>query len=221
MNDTGPDLGIALSERYLNFAVTNWWRTSDYLYDKDEHLFYRDSKFFDRREPNGRKLFWSRGNGWVMAGLVRVLQYLPATHPTRKRFERQFKEMAGKVSVCQQADGLWRASLLDAESFPAKESSGSAFFVYALAWGINEGLLDRKQYEPAVIKGWDALGDCVATDGKLTHVQPAGSAPKHFDLGATEVYGVGAFLLAGSEVCRLTESMGKPPASTDANTFPK
>lgn len=205
-------------ERYLNFAVTNWWRTSDYLYDKEEHLFYRDSKFFDRREPNGKKLFWSRGNGWVMAGLARVLQYLPATHLARKRFERQFKEMAGKVLLCQQADGLWRASLLDAESLPARESSGSAFFVYALAWGMNEGLLDRKQFEPAVIKGWDALVECVAADGKLTHVQPAGSAPKHFDPEATEVYGVGAFLLAGSEVCRLTESTGKPPASTNANT---
>lgn len=207
-------------ERYLNFAVTNWWRTSDYLYDKDEHLFYRDSKFFNRREPNGKKLFWSRGNGWVMAGLVRVLQYLPATHPARKRFERQFKEMAGKVLICQQADGLWRASLLDAESLPAKESSGSGFFVYALAWGINEGLLNREQFEPVVINGWNALVECVAADGKLMHVQPVGSAPRQFKPDMTEVYGVGAFLLAGSEVCRLTESKVKPPG-TDSNTLSK
>ena len=205
--------------RYLDFAVTNWWRTSDYLYDQEEHLFYRDSKFFNRREPNGRKLFWSRGNGWVMAGLVRILQFLPPEHPARKRFERQFKEMADTILICQQTDGLWRASLLDPESFPAQESSGSGFFVYALAWGINEGHLDRKRFQSAVLRGWDALITCVAADGRLTRVQPAGSAPKQFDVNATEVYGVGAFLLAGSQVYRLSESLLKPPASTDSTTL--
>ena len=84
-------------ERYLDFAVTNWWRTTDYLYDKDEHLFFRDSTFFDKREVNGQKVFWSRGNGWVMAGLVRVLQYLPMNHPDRPRFEQLFKDMAAKI----------------------------------------------------------------------------------------------------------------------------
>ena len=74
-------------ERYLNFAVTNWWRTADYLYDKEEHLFFRDSTYFQRKEANGKKVFWSRGNGWVMGGLVRVLQYLPMNHPDRARFE--------------------------------------------------------------------------------------------------------------------------------------
>ena len=83
--------------RYLDFAVTNWWRTTDYLYDKDEHLFFRDSTFFKKREANGKKVFWSRGNGWVMAGLVRVLQYLPMNHPDRPRFEQLFKDMAEKI----------------------------------------------------------------------------------------------------------------------------
>ena len=84
-------------ERYLDFAVTNWWRTTDYLYDKDEHLFFRDSTFFQKREANGKKVFWSRGNGWVMAGLVRTLQYLPMNHPDRPRFEQLFKDMAEKI----------------------------------------------------------------------------------------------------------------------------
>ena len=130
-------------EKYLNFAVTNWWRTTDYLYDKDEHLFFRDSTYFKKTEANGKKVFWGRGNGWVMAGLVRVLQYLPMNHPDRPRFEQLFKDMAAKILTCQQPDGLWRASLLDPDSYPLKETSGSGFYTYALAWGVNQGLLDR------------------------------------------------------------------------------
>jgi unsaturated rhamnogalacturonyl hydrolase len=122
-------------ERYLDFAVKNWWRTTDYLYDPSEHLYFRDSTYFDRREANGKKIFWSRGNGWVMAGLVRILQLLPTNHPSRARFERLFREMAETILGDQQPDGLWRSSLLDPASYPLKESSGSGFYTYALAWG--------------------------------------------------------------------------------------
>jgi len=189
-------------ERYLDYAVTNWWRTTDYLYDKDEHLFFRDSTFFNKKEANGKKVFWSRGNGWVMAGLVRLLQYLPMNSPERPRFEQLFKDMAAKVITCQQPDGLWHTSMLDPDSYPLKETSGSGFFIYALAWGINQDLLDRTTYQPAVDKAWSALVGCVNSDGKLAYVQPVGSDPKKFDADSTEVYGVGAFLLAGSEMYR-------------------
>jgi rhamnogalacturonyl hydrolase YesR len=204
----GPTAWIRLyaataNPRYLDFAITNWWRTSDYLYDKEEHLYFRDSTYFERREANGKKIFWSRGNGWVMGGLVRVLQFLPIHHPDRARFEQQFKEMADQLLTCQQPDGLWRASLLDPASYPLRETSGSGFFTYAFAWGVNQGLLDRTRFEPAVRKAWTALVHCVDADGKLTHVQPIGADPRNFDENATEVYGVGAFLLAGSEVYRL------------------
>jgi rhamnogalacturonyl hydrolase YesR len=190
-------------ERYLDFAVTNWWRTTDFLYDGEEHLFFRDSTYFKKTEANGKKVFWSRGNGWVMGGLVRVLQYLPTNHPDRPRFEQLFKNMAAKILTCQQPDGLWRSSLLDPGNYPLKETSGSGFYTYALAWGVNQGLLDRAIFEPAVRKAWAALVDCVDADGKLTHVQPIGADPKSFAENATECYGVGAFLLAGSEVYRL------------------
>jgi unsaturated rhamnogalacturonyl hydrolase len=189
--------------RYLDFAVKEWWRTSDYLYDQDEHLYFRDSTYFSKREANGQKIFWGRGNGWVMGGLVRTLQYLPMHHPDRPRFEQQFKEMSAAVLKCQQPDGLWRASLLDPASYPLKETSGSGFYTYALAWGVNQGLLDKATYEPVVRKAWAALVACVEADGKLTHVQPIGADPKKFKEDSTEIYGVGAFLLAGSEVYRL------------------
>ncbi len=190
-------------ERYLDFAVKNWWRTTAYLYDPVEHLYYRDSTYFDRRETNGKKVFWSRGNGWVMAGLVRMLELLPANHPSRARFEQLFQEMAKAVLAAQQGDGLWHSSLLDPQSYPVKETSGSGFYAYALAWGVNQGLLDSAKFKPAIRKAWTALAGCVDTDGKLTHVQPIGSDPKKFADDSTEVYGVGAFLLAGSELYRM------------------
>ena len=204
----GPPAWVRLyvatgEEKYLNFAVNEWWRTTSYLYDTNEHLYFRDSTYFSKQEANGKKVFWGRGNGWVMGGLVRVLQYLPMNHPDRPRFEQLFKDMAAKILTCQQPDGLWRASLLDPDSYPLKETSGSGFYTYALAWGVNQGLLARAQFEPAVRKAWAALVSCVEADGKLTHVQPIGSDPKKFADDSTEVYGVGAFLLAGSEVYRM------------------
>jgi rhamnogalacturonyl hydrolase YesR len=204
----GPPTWVRLyaatgDEKYLNFAVKEWWRTTDYLYDKDEHLFFRDSTYFKKTEANGKKVFWGRGNGWVMGGLVRTLQYLPMNHPDRARFEQLFKDMSAKLLTCQQPDGMWRASLLDPDSYPLKETSGSGFYTYALAWGVNQGLLDRAKFEPAVRKAWAALVSCVDAEGKLTHVQPIGADPKKFDENGTEVYGVGAFLLAGSEIYRM------------------
>ena len=197
-------LYVATGEKaYLDFMVEKWWKTADYLYDKEEHLYFRDSTYFERREANGKKVLWSRGNGWVMGGLVRVLQYLPADHPARPRFVQQYREMADKILLCQQPDGLWHSSLLDPGNYPLKETSGSGFFCYALAWGINQGLLDRGKFKPAVVKAWRGLVECVTPEGKLTHVQPIGADPRKFDENATEVYGVGAFLFAGSEVYRL------------------
>jgi unsaturated rhamnogalacturonyl hydrolase len=200
-------------QRYLEHAVAQWWKTSDYLYDKTEHLYYRDSNYFGQREANGAKVFWARGNGWVMAGLARTLQYLPMNHPARPRFETQFREMAARVVTLQQKDGLWRASLLDPASYPMQETSGTGLFAYALAWGVNQGLLDRAAYAPAVRRAWDALLAKVQPDGKLTHVQPIGRAPGAFAEDATEAYGAGAFLMAGSEIYRMALLQGVTPQS--------
>jgi rhamnogalacturonyl hydrolase YesR len=198
-------LWVATGNRaYLDFAVTHWWQTSDYLYDPAEHLYFRDSTYFKRREANGKKVFWSRGNGWVLGGLVRVLQFLPPDHPARPRFERQFEEMAARLVGLQQPDGFWHSSLLDPEHYPEPEESGSGFYCYGLAWGINHGLLERTRDLPTVLRAWAALESCVRPDGKLVHVQPIGADPKKFDPDATESYGVGSFLLAGSEVYRLS-----------------
>ena len=117
-----------------------WWDTTDHLYDSVEHLYFRDGRFFDKKENNGKQVFWSRGNGWVLAGLVRVLQYMPEDYPTKERYRFLFQEMAGRIASLQCEDGFWRSSLLDPESYPGGESSGTALFTYAMAWGINSGL---------------------------------------------------------------------------------
>jgi rhamnogalacturonyl hydrolase YesR len=201
-----PALALATSttgdSRYADLMDRLWWKTTDYLYDKQERLFYRDSRFFTQREPNGRKVFWSRGNGWVLAGLARVLQYLPPDYAGRKRFVALFQEMAPRVAELQGSDGYWRASLLDPNSRPIPETSGTGFFTYALAWGINEGLLGR-EYEPTVRRGWSGLVRAVQPSGKLGYVQRVGDRPGETGPEQTEIYGTGAFLLAASEVFRL------------------
>ena len=198
-------------KKYLDFMNQRWWRTSDHLYDKQEHLYYRDDRFLTMHEANGRKVFWCRGNGWVMGGLVRVLQYMPADYPDRQRYVAQFKEMAARLMDLQGEDGLWRASLLDPGSFPAPESSGSGLILYGLAWGVNQKLLTRADYEPSIRKAWQGLARCVDANGRLGFVQPIGANPASLSATSTEVYGTGAFLLAGSEVYHFAWPPGPEP----------
>lgn len=186
--------------KYLDKSAELWMKTTAYLYDKDEHLYFRDSRYFTKKEKNGAKVFWGRGNGWVIGGLVRLLSVMPEKHPQRKALVQLFREMSDKLASIQQADGTWHASLLDPASYPSKETSGTGFICYAMAWGINNGLISYKKYEPIVVKAWSALTSSVHPDGKLGFVQAQGAAPDKVGYDDTDVYGVGAFLLAGSEV---------------------
>jgi rhamnogalacturonyl hydrolase YesR len=199
-----PALAMAANatgdRRYRDFMHKMWWKVTDYLYDKDEHLYYRDSRFF------GTKTFWSRGNGWVLAGLARVLQELPADDPQRARYVELFREMAPKIASLQAGDGYWRSNLLDPAGTPRPETSGTAFYIYALAWGVNEGLLDRATYEPVIRRGWSALVRAVHPNGMLGWVQRIGDQPGDTSASGTEIYGVGALLLAGSEVYQISGS---------------
>ncbi len=189
--------------KFLDLADKLWWKTTDYLFDPQENLYFRDSRFFNRKESNGKKMFWSRGNGWVMGGLVRVLENMPADYPTRGRYIELYRKMAAKIASLQHADGSWHAALLDSVSYPAKETSGTGFYCYALAWGVNHGLLAYDQYYQVLVKAWSALKGAVHTDGKLGFVQQIGEKPEAVDYNSTEVYGVGAFLLAGTEMIQL------------------
>jgi len=204
-------LGVTLRDPSY-FAVNDslFRQTYDLLYNKNEHLFARDAGYLvneqgeGKREKNGKLVFWSRGNGWVMGGLVRILEELPKNYSNREYYLTIYREMADRIISLQQEDGLWRASLLDPASYPGGEGSGSGFFCYALAWGINKGILNKEKYLPAVQKAWKGLNTLLSDEGRVGWVQPIGADPqKNFSAESWEVYGAGAFLLAGSEVIKM------------------
>jgi rhamnogalacturonyl hydrolase YesR len=189
--------------KYLDFLDAMWWDTTDFLYDPSEGLYYRDRNFINKPNANGRKVFWARGNGWVMGGTVRVLQHLPKNHPTRARYIQLLKTMAASVARVQGGDGRWHPSLLDPAEAPVPETSSTGFFCYALAWGVNNRLLERKTYLPVVRKAWRGLVSSVREDGKLGWVQQIGAAPARATADDNQEYGSGALLLAGSEMLRM------------------
>ena len=205
-------LGITLDDnKYLDLNDKLFKECYDLLYDKEEHLYARDIRYKWNepgieimKENNGNKIFWSRGNGWVMGGLARIISELPKDYKNRDFYVQNFSEMAEKIISLQQEDGLWRASLLDPNSYPGGEASGSGFYIYALAWGINNKILDKEKYLSVVQKAWIGLNSLIQPDGHVGWVQPIGADPKkNFSAESWEVYGTGAFLLAGSEVIKL------------------
>ncbi|MEO6392863.1 MAG: glycoside hydrolase family 88 protein [Pyrinomonadaceae bacterium] len=195
---------------YLELNDRLFRETFDLLYNREEKLYARDASYLidakgeGKREANGAQVFWSRGNGWVVGGLVRLLKELPAKYPQREFYLTQYRALIERVAALQQADGLWRSSLLDPAAYPGGEASGSGFYIYAMAWGINNKLLDRGKYLPIVKKAWTGLNTLVHEDGKVGWTQPIGADPRrNFGPDSWEVYGAGAYLLAGSEVVKL------------------
>jgi len=191
--------------KYIEYMNAQWQRTYDLLWDKDEHLYARDASYIPKRGPNGKKIFWSRGEGWVVAGLARTLQFLPKDDPRRPFYVQQLKDMAARVAELQDKDGQWHASLLDAEHFPAAETSGASLFVYGMAYGVNEGILDKAKYMPVIKKAWAGLLTNVYADGRLGNIQQTGAEPAYYRPSASYTYGVGGFLMAGSELKRMAK----------------
>ena len=194
---------ITDNQQYLAFMDVEFKATYDTLYDIENKLFFRDTRYKTQLEANGKKIFWGRGNGWVVGGLCMMIDNLPANHPSRLFYINLFTEMMTGIVALQDDKGFWHPSLLDAASYPMPETSSSGFFTYGLAWGINHGYLKEKKFKRAAKNGWKALYSVVSPDGKLGWVQPIGADPKSVTADMTEVYGVGAFLKAGSEMYRM------------------
>lgn len=196
-------------ESYLKEMDQYYKQAYELLYDKDEHLFSRDDRFLwtgnskDIKEKNGKKVFWSRGNGWVLAGLALILTDLPKNYPNRFFYKKLFKDMSLRIKELQPNDGLWRTSLLCPESFDHGEVSGSGFFTFALAWGINNGFLKKAEYKPVVLKAWKAIAACQQVDGKVGWVQNIGANPMPASANSWQNFGTGAFLMAGSEILKI------------------
>jgi rhamnogalacturonyl hydrolase YesR len=210
----GPPVWARLTKltgekKYLEFMDREYQLAYETLWDDKAKLFYRDTRFFTRSENNSKPVFWSRGNGWVLAGLALMIPDLPPEWPRRSFYVDRFQDMAGSLKNLQREDGTWNMGLLaDEADYPVKETSGTALIAYGLAWGVNNGLLDRATYEPVIFRAWNALTESVTDEGMLGYVQPVGASPGDSYPDKTDVFGIGAFLLAGAEIYQLAAGDG-------------
>ncbi|MDP4278032.1 MAG: glycoside hydrolase family 88 protein [Bacteroidota bacterium] len=181
------------------------------LWNAKDGLWWRDASFCPPyKEPNGEDCYWARGNGWVYAALARYMELTPSLEIHRKAYLADFKTMSKALKACQRKDGFWNVSLHDSTHFGGKETTGTSLFVYGMAWGIRKGILPAGQYLPVVIKAWNAMAtEAIHEDGSLGFVQGTGKEPKdgqpvsYDHMPDYEDFGLGCFLLAGSEVYKL------------------
>lgn len=193
---------------YKAYTFTAYQLAGPGLWSPKYNLFYRDPTYFNKTSPNGAPVFWARGCGWAIAAMARVIAALPAGHPTRGEYVARLQAMAPALAAVQGADGLWRASLLDANEYPNPESTGTGMFTYALAWGVNNGLLDAATYTPIVLKAWQGLSTIsLQPSGLVGWCQPPNGQPAPAKITDTSDFCVGQFLLAGSEVAKLVAAM--------------
>ena len=196
---------------YEMYAFTKNKHGDNGLYNRKEHLWWRDKDFDPPyKEPNGDDCYWARGNGWVVAALAKTLEGLPKSDSHYQEYLQDFKDMCVALLPLQRSDGYWNVSLNDPNNFGGKEVSGTSLFIYGFAWGINNNILDKKTYLPAITKAWNAMSkEAVHPNGKLGYVQGTGKEPKDgqpvtYDSAPDfEDYGLGCFLLAGTEIYKL------------------
>ncbi|MGO4913648.1 glycoside hydrolase family 88/105 protein [Leeuwenhoekiella sp. W20_SRS_FM14] len=201
---TGNELYLEKLHEYLAYA-------DSIMFDEEAGLYYRDAKYVypKHKSANGKKDFWARGDGWVFAGLAKVIQDLPEDAKYRDEYIARFKTMAAALKSAQQPEGYWTRSILDPAHAPGPETSGTAFFTYGYLWGINNGILDTDTYVPVVEKSWAYLSEvALQDDGSVGYVQPIGEKAipgQVVDVKSTADFGVGAYLLAASEMYRFVE----------------
>lgn len=207
----GPPVLFELSvitgeSKYADYAHKEFQATIDYLQDPKTKLIFRDSRYFDKKGKFGEQVFWSRGMGWVYAGVVHALESLPQDHQYRPYYESLYQELTSAIVKLQKQDGAWPMSLLAGERYVEPETSGTAFFTYGVTWGINNDLLDESTYLPSALKGWQVLSSAVHPDGKFGWVQGVNEKPDVVTKDDSQLFGVGAFLLAGSAMYDFVDS---------------
>lgn len=194
---------ITANDVYLEYMVEEWHQAYEWYWSEADSLFFHDRRDIKKVSLNGEGVFWARGDGWVHAGLVELLQYLPQDHKDHPFFLQTFQTLSHKLLLIQKENGTWAPSLLDPTDPAQDDISGSVFYVYGLAWGINQGWLDADMYRQAVLDGWQALCERQDAEGRLKNIQPVGGFPEAFDPQNTEIFGVGGFISAGTEVYKM------------------
>ena len=191
--------------RFLDTMDLCWWGTAKMLYDSTHHFWFRDGSYTNKKTSNGNPVFWSCGEAWVLGGMARVLAYMPKTYATRAKWEKQFVDVCTATKAQQGStlyQGLWTTSMLDHQQYPDPETSGSAFFCFAMMWGINNGILDSNAFLPCVKKAWTDLVANVNPQGMLLRCQTPSAAPASIPVNLSSREGEGAFMLSGEELVK-------------------
>ena len=187
--------------RYLEFADSEFRALSDFLFSEEHGFYFRDSRFFTKKSPNGMPEFWSRGNGWVFAALAQMLEFMPKDWPTRDWYVERFRRMAKSIKAAQTPDGTWHVNLLDPkDGGGAPEMSGTCLYLYGYLWGMNNGIFSFADCGAAVEKAWKAVLSEVKADGRIGRMQRPAAAPGAAGADEEAPYGVGAFLAAAIEM---------------------
>jgi len=205
--------------RYFELLHTLYWDSVDYLYNPEEKLFFRDKAFFRKLTPKGEPVFWGRGNGWVIGGLVRTIDYIPESDPMRQKYINLFKEMMSRLVTLQGEDGLWRSSVNEPSWFPMPETSSSGFYVFGLAAGLNRGWIEGEAYQKAAEEGWKGLIDALSPEGKVQWSQGVAASPYPTRKEHTRAYTQGIFLLAAAEMYKLEGYSKLEPERAAPKTF--
>ena len=199
-------------EKYLDKLYANICYSDSIMLDKETGLYFRDGKYVypKHKTASGQKDFWARGDGWVLAGLAKVLQDMPKTYKHQPFFVEKFVNLAQAVKKLQQPEGHWTRSMMDPHQAPGYETSGTAFFCYGILWGVNNGYLAKKEFDPVIAKAWDYLSTvAMQPNGKVGYVQPIGERAipgQKVDANSEANFGVGAFLLAACEYYRYLQA---------------
>lgn len=188
--------------KYFEYADSEFWAAADYLFSEEHGLFFRDSRYFELKSPNGKPVFWGRGNGWVFAAIPLIIDDLPEGHPSRDRYIELYKKNAAGLMKLQRENGFWPASLMDPDIVKTPEVSGTGFITFGLAWGVNNGILTDPKAVEIVEKGWKAIESAVAEDGRVNWVQHVGKSPDPVKETDSQLYGTGAVLLSASEMAK-------------------
>lgn len=198
--------------QYLDKLYENLLYSDRIMLDQETGLYFRDARYVypNHKSVNGKKDFWARGDGWVLAGLAKVLQDLPKDYKHYKFFVEKFQRLADIVAKTQQKEGYWTRSILDPNHAPGPETSGTAFFAYGIMWGVNNGFLAKKDYKKCIDRAWQYISEtAVQADGKVGYVQPIGDRAipgQTVDANSQANFGVGAVLLAACEYYRYIDN---------------
>lgn len=194
-------------KKYLKFAHKEFLACYNHLYNQKEHLFFRDASYFGKKNTEGKEIFWSRGNGWVMGGLAEILKTLPENDKKYRPFyEQLFREMSEKLASLQGEDGYWRSDLLSPSVYPMPETSGTGLYTYAMLYGINAGILDAEKFLPVVKKGWEAMVKAVNTEGKVDWTQMVAAQPGAVEKKNNRGYSTGSILMIASELYKYIDN---------------